>query len=257
MRNITIDELRERLDNLRNGSRSGVITFKAENGVRKSDGDFWENHCSIIYFHEIGILWAGYLMWNNTYCNIASDRCVSGLLDGYLKETGGTESDISETGWTETDYTEKCYIDRIWDMSHDWDECADLDADDFDGEYGSYNVCCVKNFKTFDAFRLCGQTSVSDDIKAFRKLIDTDGTFEVVGKDGKTHRFAVTRNDESREFSDYDTTYSLNLVSDETYMDETEGPIPVRVCRCLLHALELGTIYAKSRTFIYVNFVEQ
>lgn len=226
IKNLTVDILAERLVNLRESGKSGLVAYFA---FEDSDD------VSVVYFHELDTVSINCPI-GRCYCNFSCSNAWKQYLEDFIEWGGGTESRVDNPDG----YLADAYDSLIWLLAHaddglddDW-ACEDIDFAELDADNESYGI-----------FRLCGGETVGQDILAFREKLVSGGHFTISGKDGSVFEFGL----------DYDTVFSLVYYADEIYQDDVDGPVPVKVSRRLLRTAGFDTLYAKSKAFILLNFV--
>lgn len=248
--NLTVDILARRIYDLRESRKSGLVAYLPYDNSRDGEEYCMNDHMGIVYFYELDTVFFTFLEYQSYYGFKESKSLESSLKD-YIKESGGAESKVKNPD----EYLSTAYSTVIWEMTHDSEECPDLDNDDYDGHYKSYNPEFMDKWEAYNSFRLCGEETVGQDILAFRKKLVSGEHLTITGKDGSVYEFSLERDDQATEYSDYNTVFSLIYCAHEIYQDETDGPIPVIVYHKLLRTTEFNTLYAKSKTFIFLNFI--
>lgn len=233
----TIENLRQKLSELRTSRKSGIISICAEPGTQRGDEDFYETHRSMVYLFPLDTVYIS-IYSGTEYWTVGKNKLRD---DDFRDFVGRTDECSAESlGYSEKEYLDERLRDLVWDMAHDEGECPELDDEcqaDYFLEYADSD---------FDSFFLTGEDSLESDITAFRGLIDTGHRFCVDGQE-----FFAGTNADTLDYYERKANVLYEVIP-KTYHDEDTGDdVPVELYVSVLATLDWRTLYAKSRTLIY------
>ena len=233
---MTIDNCKKRISELRRSGKNGIIAMCAEPGANRNDGNFYQEHQSIIYLAAMDMVYVLADWGSGCWKADAYENLDSVLLD----IIGSTDVCTAESlGYSEKEYLDELLSSIVWDMAHDSFECPDLDED-----YGT-DYYLKSSDNGLDAFFLTGADSLESDIRAFHGLAGTGSTFTVNGR-----RYGV-RSYESG-ICPGRIVHELYKVVPEDLLDEESGEtVPVERYIGVLGTLDWRTLYAKSRLMFF------
>jgi len=204
---------------------------------------FWENHNALVYVQPLDTLVA-FLSWGTTYQTGAGSLPGDCLLQNFI----GKDDDmtVEDLGMDEQEYLDICTDCLLNDMAHDGSECPEQDCEDYDGRY-SYSSE-DDNWYPDTHYTITGAADIAGDIKAVRTAIENGGEISVAVRDGGSRQFCMKVNAAGE--------YVLSTFENAEIQDTDTGEnVPVQERVQLLRALDWRTFYAKSRLFIYMNWV--
>lgn len=158
--------------------------------------------------------------------------------------------DIVDLGMDETAFLAEDLASLLWEMAHD-DDFAYSD-EEFEwlanaGLEDPYPLSIVPEFLTFTIFE---ETDLESDIKHFYNLLMSSEHFSLVGNEFCLGSYVDDESDV--------TVFMLYRSFIETFTDEETGEsVPITRETPILGDGEWRTLYARARTFIYLNFVRQ
>lgn len=239
----TIESLKKGISELVAAERSGIVALCGDAYSPAEDESLWEYHDALVYVQPLDTVVA-FTSWGTTYQAVDGRIPADSLLERFI----GREDmlTVGELGMSEQEYLDVCTDCLLNDMAHDEDECPEQDCEDYDGryQYSSEDECWYPDTH----YTITGATDVPEDIRAFRAATDNGDELSVTVREGGRRRFCVSVN--------ADGEYVLSTFErDEIQDTETGEKVPVQVRVQLLRALDWRTFYAKSRLFIYRNWV--
>ena len=239
----TIKSLQKRIAELTAAGRSGIVSLLGNAFPPTDDESFWENHDALVYVQPLDTLVA-FMSWGSAYQT--GDNRLPG--DCLLQNFIDREDDLAveDLGLDEKSYLEICTDCLLNNMAHDESECPKLDCKDYDEryEYPSENGLCFPN----SHYTITGAEDIASDIRAIRTAIENQGEISVPVRDGRIRPFCMSIN--------ADGQYVLSTFENAEIQDTDTGKNILCQERVqLLRALDWRTFYAKSRLFIYQNWI--
>lgn len=212
--------LRKKIDAFVGGCRSGIVAVcgnpSIENGL-----DY------VVYFHSLRTIHVVHTDIWSEYFYAGATNCVTRVLE----EFSGRDDmlDIANLGMDESAFLAKDLSSLLWDMAHDENACPSLIAPDF------------------HAFTIFGDSDLESDIKRFYRLILSSEHFSVAGNE-----FCL---ESSLDEETGKPVYQFYRCFIEMFTDdETGASVPITRFALLLEEDSWQALYAKTRTFIYLNY---
>lgn len=215
--------LRKKLDALVGGCRSGIVAVcgnpSIENGL-----DY------VVYFHSLRTIHAVRADERSEYFYAGATNCVTRVLE----EFSGRDDIItlSDLGRDESAFLKEDLSSLLWDMAHD---------------ENSYPLFIAPEFHAFTIF---GDSDLESDIKHFYRLLLSSEHFIVAG-----NAFCV---ESSLDEETGKTAYQFYRCFIDMFTDnETGNSVPITRFALLLEEDNWQALYAKTRTFIFLNHVSR
>lgn len=239
----TVKSLQKRISELKTAGRSGIVALYGHDFPTSNDESFWEYHEALVYIQPLDTL-VKFQPWVTVYQSGGDVRSSDSLLQDFIDRED--EITIEALGMTEKAYLEICTERLVNDMAHDNGECPELDCEDYDERY---TYPSDNDFRYPDThFTITGAEDIASDIRAIRTAIENRDEISVQVRDGRIKQFCMSM--------DADGEYILSTFENAEIKDEDTGEnIPVLERVQLLRALNWQTFYAKSRLFIYQNWI--
>jgi len=233
--------LRDRLETLKKEGRSGIIVICGDPEI-----DIEWNY--MIYFHSLNRIHITH-DWGDEYFDADSDRLITNVLKEF--EVRKDWLTLAELGINEADFLRDKLSSFLWQMVHDIEDIpSEYDEDEEFKELGFKAPDSEVIDPCSNGFTLFGSSDLETDIMRFHEFVscDDDRVFSIAGRD-----FSIVKlEDESGEI-----TYSLSLGCDDFYDDdETGARIPVISFRLVLNNYDWRNLYARTRSFVYLNFID-
>lgn len=239
----TVESLQKKVSELATAGHSGIVMLCGDAFPPADDESFWENHNALVYVQLLDTLVA-FLSWGSAY-QTGDDRLSSDcLLQNFIERED--ELTLEELGMDEKTYLEICTDCLLNDMAHDDSECPELDCEDYDERftYPSENDQWYPDTN----YTITGAEDIASDIRAIRTAIEDKTEIRVQVRDGRIRPFYMSMN--------ADGEYVLSTFENAEIKDTNTGKnITVQENVQLLRALDWRTFYAKSRLFIYQNWI--
>jgi len=239
----TIESLQKRISELAAAGRSGIVALRGD-GFPPIEGEpFWENHNALVYVQPLDTLVA-FMSWGITYQTGVGKLPADCLLENFI----GQDDDLTvgNLRMDEQTYLDICTDCLLNDMAHDGSECPEQDGEDYDKRYVYSSE--DENWYPDIHYTITGAANIAEDIKAVRAEVMNGGELYVPVRDG-SRQFCVSLND--------DEEYVLSTFENTEILDtDTGDKVPVKERVQLLRAMDWRTFYAKSRLFIFQNFVK-
>lgn len=230
--------LRDRLETLKKEGRSGVFIICGDPEI-----DIEWNY--MIYFHSLNRIHITH-DWGDEYFDADSDRLITNVLKEF--EVRKDWLTLAELGINQADFLRDKLSSFLWQMVNDLrDIPPEYDEDETLKELG---LKAPDSEDINNNFTLFGSSDLETDIKRFHELVSLD--------DNRV--FSITEREFSigkHEYESGEITYSLSLGCDDFYDDdETGARIPVISFRRVLNNYDWRNLYARTRSFVYLNFID-
>lgn len=234
--------LRDRLETLKKEGRSGIIVICGDPEI-----DIEWNY--MIYFHSLNYIHVTHGDWMEDYFDADSDGYITQALNEF-----GARKDwltLAELGINEADFLRDELSAFLWQMVNDIEDIpSKYDEDEEFEELGFKAPDSEVIDPCSNGFTLFGSSDLETDIKRFHELVSLDDNrvFSITER-----KFSIGKHeDESGEI-----TYSLGICCEEFFDDDETGDrIPVLRTRFVLSNYDWRNLYARTRSFVYLNFID-
>lgn len=231
-------------DNLIKTDRSGLIALCGDSAL--APGLKY-----VVYFHSLGIVCVCHGDKGTEYF----DSNARGFLECTVKKFSDCPDcqTIADVSIDEKAFLKSALARLLWDMTHDDSDVPDCsDEEERLSKAGLQSIwaqdSCYDSFVD-DTYTLFGSGDLEKDIEEFEYLVNAEKDFTVA-----CQGFSLGSVFEASE----SMIYILGRHSLEIYVDETTGEkIPITRVIETLSSYDWRTLYARTRTFIYWNYVNQ
>ena len=212
--------LRKKLDALVGGCRSGIVAVCGNLGI-ENGLDY------VVYFHSLRTIHVVRADEWSEYFYAGANNCVTRVLEEFSSRDDML--DIADLGMDESAFLKEDLSSLLWDMTHD---------------ENSYPTFIAPEFHAFTIF---GETDLESDIKRFYRLLLSSEHFSVAG-----NAFCLESSLDEETGKPVYQFYRcfIDMFTD----DETGNSVPITRFALLLEEESWQALYAKTRTFIYLNY---